>query len=124
MYRLALKKFFFVLIAVFIYTASDASDIQSVQIEPLTTEISTSTVTLTGRDWETASTSVLRGRKELVILNTSASENIYLSGTSGNSVTVCYILYPRQSVTIKASFDLNVYVTGSSGVIFKTIEIK
>lgn len=95
--------------------------IQQVGIAPLTGGISFNTVTFgyyTG--WVTAS-SVVIGRKEVLILNTSTTNELFLTGVSGSTATG--VLYPRESVTFKAASNLNIYISGSS-VIAQIWEIR
>jgi hypothetical protein len=100
--------------------AADYS-IQKVEIAPLSSGISFNSVTTLYKDWITAPSVELVGRKEILILNTSTSENLYLTGVSGSSATG--IVYPRESATFKAASNLHIYASGNS-VLFQTWEIR
>ena len=88
---------------------------------PLSERVSSSTVVLDTLYWVTAGT--VQGRKEITILNTSSSANVFLSGVSENTVS-SYTLYPRQSVTLRISSELPIYVSANSVVTLNIIEIK
>jgi len=96
--------------------------IQKVEVSPLTGGVSFNTVTFgyyTG--WVTCPTVEMIGRKELLITNTSSTNNLYLTGVSGSTVTGT--LKPLDSVTFKSSSSLHIYASGSS-VIMECWEIR
>ena len=88
--------------------------IQKIEVAPLTGGISFNTITFTNNHgytgWITANSVI--GRKEVLIHNTSTTENIYVSGISGS--TAIGTIYPRESVTFKAASSLNIYVSSST----------
>lgn len=91
---------------------ADAS-IQKVEIAPLTGGVSFNTVTFgyyTG--WVTCPSVEMIGRKELIIINTSTANNLYLTGVSGSTVTGT--LGPKEYVTFKSASNLHIYASGSS----------
>lgn len=96
--------------------------IQKVEISPLSSGISFSTVTFNYFDkWVTAPTVEMIGRKEILILNTSTTNNLYLTGVSGSTATG--VVYPRECVTFKAASNLHIY-TSASSVIMQVWEIR
>ena len=109
-----MKKLLLVFIVLCLASTCHAqSVIQKVQIEPLSGGVSFNTITFgynTG--WVTCASVEMRGRKEVSILNTSTTTNVYLTGESGNTVTG--IIYPREMVTFKASASLHIYASASS----------
>lgn len=88
--------------------------IQKVEVAPLTGGISFNTITFTNSHgftgWITASSVI--GRKEVLIHNTSTTDNIYVTGVSGS--TAIGTIYPRESATFKASSSLNIYISSST----------
>ena len=114
------KKLLFILL-LFVCLKAEAEPLTYVLFEPLHDRISTSTVTVND-SWSTAPTVAMRGRKEIIILNTSSSDNGYVSGQSPN--TVWFTLYPRQWIRIKAGSDLHVFVTANTAVTFDIMEIR
>ena len=119
-----MKKIIFTLLFLFLCgnAFADAS-IQKVEIAPLTGGVSFNTITFiddgyTG--WVTANTIV--GRKELLILNTSTTDNLYVTGVSGSTATGT--IYPRESATFGAGSNLNIYVSANSVLTCETWEIR
>ena len=92
----------------------------SVVVEPLNT-VSFSTVTV-DNSWETMPSVALRGRKMLRIMNTSSSDNVYVSNVTDSSTMVT--LYPRQAFTFKASSDMNIYVSSNTAIVMEVIEMR
>src|SRR3990167_10115252 len=87
--------------------------IQKVEIAPLTGGISFNSITFADRSitgWVTASSVI--GRKEILILNTSTTDNLYVTGVSGSTITGT--IYSRESVNFKASSSLNLYVSANT----------
>jgi len=107
---------------------ADSETFTRVQFEPLTGEVSFSSVVLDTFDFVTCPTVAMRGRKEISILNTSLTADAFLSDVSGNTTTtrssVKGTLYPRQRVTFKLSSDVNLYVTSNSVIVIEVIEIR
>ena len=113
---------------------ADNPTVQPVEISPLSDTISFSTVTLDAANWVTAPTVELRGRKEINILNTSTTDNIYLyaSNITDNTVminpTVTNVisrrLYPQDNVTYKVSSDIHIYLSSNTVIIAEITEIK
>lgn len=123
--------FFFLFYALPVF----AIDPQPIQIEPLSGVITFSTVTLDGTNWTTAPTVELRGRKEINILNTSSTENIFLYGANitSNSVMIdptektiiSRRLFPQDNVTFKVSSSLHIYISSNtSEIVVEITEIK
>lgn len=106
-----MRRFIF-LIFLFISSVAFAdASIQKVEIYPLSGGVSFNTVTTSSvLGWVTASSII--GRKEVMIINTSTANNIYLTGVSGS--TAYGTLYPREKATFKASSSLNIYVSSNS----------
>lgn len=98
--------------------AADIS-IQKVEISPLSGGISFNTVA-SNPGWTLAT--FMTGRKEVLLTNTSTTTDIYLTGVSGSSVTGT--LYPRESITIKASSSMNIYVKSSAPTSVEVWEIR
>ncbi|MBU2072710.1 MAG: hypothetical protein KKA68_20955 [Gammaproteobacteria bacterium] len=121
-------KYLTILCALFVLFGTSFADdlVQKVQLEPLSTGISISTVRL-GEGWVTAPSVAMRGRKEMSILNTSTTENIYLAQASGATVTygtVTRAIYPREEIFLKMSSDMNIYVSGDTVFNITVTEIK
>ena len=96
---------------------AEPSLIQRIQIEPLESGISFNTIELSyAIGWVTAPTVEMVGRKEMLIMNTSTVDNIYISDISGSSVILCGTIYPRQMAKFKISSDLHLYISASSVV--------
>jgi len=99
--------------------AADVS-IQKVEMAPLTGGVSFNTVNVTS--WVTCPSVEMIGRKELSILNTSTTGNIYLTGVSGS--TASSIVYPRETITFKASSNLHIYASADTVTQIKVTEIR
>ena len=101
-----------------------AAPVQNVIEWPLSTGISMSTVT-TNDSWTTAPTVALVGRKEVCILNTSTTDTIgYISGTTYNTADTWFTIYPKQAVSVRASYDLDIFVSSDTAVTWQVFEIK
>jgi len=120
----------------FAATQAYSTNIQKVEIAPLEQEVSMSTVELVGTSWVTCPTVEMVGRKELVILNTSSTEDVYLSSVSPSSVYNVgryWRLFPRQDITFKIgrgvsqNTGMHIYVSSNSittTVTLNIIEVK
>ena len=94
-------------------TFADDISIKKVEISPLTGGISFNTViTSSVLGWVTANS--VRGRKEIVIINTSTTENAYLAGVSGSSAIGTIL--PQANATFKVGSNLNIFVSANSAV--------
>lgn len=91
---------------------ADTEPITSVVIEPLDKNVTFTTVTVNTDEWVTIPTVAQRGRKEISILNTAISGNLYFTTQSGSTTT--RHLFPRQEVTLKLSSEVNLFATGDS----------
>jgi len=101
--------------------AADVS-IGKVQIEPLSGGVSFNTVYATWGASTIVPASSMKNRKEIMILNTSETEDVYITGISGSTATGT--LFPRESVTFKASSSMNFYVSASTTVMCEIWEIR
>jgi len=131
-----MKKFIVVLLFfITSFAYADNPNVIPIQIEPLADRISFSTVTLDGTNWTTAPTVMLRGRKEVLIQNTSTAHNVYLCSFTETSNTVTIeptssnviigTLFPMQHAKFKASSDLFIYISSNTaGVIVEVWECK
>jgi len=110
-----MRKFISLLAAFLISSNCFAADIsvQKVEAAPLKGGISFNTITFYGGGiigWVTASSVI--GRKEVTIINTSTTENLYLTDVTGSSVTGT--LGPKEEVTFKAAYSLDIFVSSNS----------
>ena len=97
--------------------------IQKVELAPLTGGVSFNTITFADRSitgWVTASSVI--GRKEIMIINTSTNNSVFITGVSGSTATGT--IFPRESVTFKASSNLNIYVSSNSVAVVEIWEIR
>ena len=95
------------------------SIIQPVVMSPLTGGVSFNTIVISSSTGYVTASSVI-GRKEVLIVNTSTTENIYLTGVTGS--TAKGTLFPRESATFGASSSLNIYVYSTTATP-STVEI-
>lgn len=94
--------------------AADVS-IQKVEIAPLSGGVSFNTITfadLSATGWVTAPTVEMTGRKTVTIINTDATNSIYLTGVSGS--TAVGTLKAGQVATFGASSGLHIYVSSNT----------
>ena len=122
-----MKKYIISLILLFLCSNCFGADvsIQKVEIAPLTGGVSFNSITFiddgyTG--WVTAPSVEMIGRKEIEILNTSSTDNLFITGVSGS--TTVGTIYPRESVTFKASSSLTIYVSANSVLTCEVWEIR
>jgi len=102
-----------------------AQPIERVQIEPLVGGVSFNTITFAARSvtgWVTAPSVEMVGRKEVMIRNTSSTDNVYLTGVSGSTVTGT--LQAGEHVTFKAASSLHVYVSSNTVATVEVWEIR
>lgn len=101
---------------------ADMSLIQKVEITPLEGGISFNTVTFAPRSitgWVTANS--VYSRKSLMILNTSTSDNVFVTGVSGSTATGT--VYPRERAIFGAASSLNIYVSANTALSIEIWEI-
>ena len=99
--------------------------IQKVEVSPLTGGVSFNSITFADRSitgWVTAPSVELIGRKELLIINTSTSNSVFLTGVSGSSAVGT--LKAGESITFKAASNLHIFVSANTVVKVETIEIR
>jgi hypothetical protein len=102
-----------------------AQPIEKVVIEPLSGGISFNSITFAnyGRTgWVTCPSVEMKGRKEIVITNTSEDDNLYLTGVSGSTATGT--LYPRDRVNFSASSNMHIYASANSVLVMEVWEIR
>ena len=94
---------------------------ESVLLESLSDGASCNTIILTGLEWVTCNTALVGNRKVINILNTSLTETVYLSPSSGSTSTISRRLYPQQDVTFRCSSEgywysgINIYASSNTG---------
>jgi hypothetical protein len=115
------------LLAVLVVTGAFAQDvsIQRVSEEPLSGGVSFSTITFDPRSitgWVTAPSIEMKGRHGLEILNTSITDNIWLTGVSGS--TARGVLYPRERMYINAASNNHIYVSANTAVTVQICETR
>lgn len=115
------------LLAVLVVMSAFAQDIsiQKVSEEPLSGGVSFNTITfdpwsITG--WVTAPSVEMRGRHGLEILNTSTTDNVWLTGVSGS--TARGVLYPRERMYINAASNNHIYVSANTVVTVQVCETR
>jgi hypothetical protein len=90
---------------------SHAEPIQKVSIEPASGGVSFNSVAFGYTDgWLECGPMI--GRKEMIIINNSTLNNLYLTGVSGS--TAAGVLGPKETVLFKAASSLHIYASGSS----------
>ena len=104
-----MKKYIISLILLFLCSNCFGADvsIQKVEIYPLSGGVSFNTITFADKSitgWVTAPSVEMIGRKEIEILNTSSTDNLFITGVSGS--TTVGTIYPRESRTFKAASNL------------------
>lgn len=108
-----MRKFISFIFVLLFCTNAFATDfsIQKIEFTPLTGGVSFNTVTTSSViGWVTASSVI--GRKEVLILNNSTTDNIYLTGVSGSTATGT--VFPRETATFKAGSGLRIYVSANT----------
>lgn len=99
------------------------SVVDRVTLEPLSGGISFNTITFGERSttgWVTANT--VKGRKEIMIINTSTTGNLYVTGVSGS--TAIGTIFPREDATFLVSSSLNIYVSANTVLSCEVWEVR
>lgn len=120
-----MKKLILTCLICLVCSISYAQPIQRVEISPLNGGVSFNTITFADRSitgWVTANSTAMVGRKEVLILNTSSTDNLYVTGVSGS--TAIGTIYPRESVTFGASSSLNIFVSSNTVLECQVWEIR
>ena len=114
-----------IFLAVFLFTTPlYAEPYTKVQLEPLSTRMSVSTVT-TNTVVVTLPTVELVGRKEICIVNMDTSQMAYISSSSSSTVGYGFPLYPRQSISIRVDNTIHLFATANTATVnLRTMEVK
>ncbi len=122
-------KFGNALLFLFLFTVLAQADMPATRVisEPLEGKISASTVTLsTVSSVSVLPTIPMRGRKEMLITNTSTYTTVYLAGVSDPTTIMNFgfPIFPLQTLRIKAAWDLDIFASANTVTQLRILEIK